>query len=151
MIVLHFGPVKRVGRGSVGRYGLHIQCPWRLEGSDGVLTGRSDLWTRMDPAAYQDDSWDYDIHPNLLDSRLNEILGRDEIGNIPVNSAWKVVAIVADKFGGIQLRFRGGRRLTVFPSGSDGEHWRLLGPGSGKKHFVVGHQGIEEDDTLVAR
>jgi hypothetical protein len=40
----HFGPIRVVEGGTVGDYALHVQCPWRIEGSQGIVTGRSDLW-----------------------------------------------------------------------------------------------------------
>jgi hypothetical protein len=42
--VLKFGPLRPAGRGTVGDLALHVQCPWRIDGSDGVVTGRGDLW-----------------------------------------------------------------------------------------------------------
>jgi hypothetical protein len=28
---------------TVGQFALHVQCPWRIEGPDGLVTGLSDL------------------------------------------------------------------------------------------------------------
>ncbi len=41
MRVLHFGEitVDDDERGSTGEIALHIQCPWRIEGPDGIVTG----------------------------------------------------------------------------------------------------------------
>jgi hypothetical protein len=46
MLVLHFGTVRPPvsGKGTVGEYALHIQCAWRFEGPEGLITGRDDLW-----------------------------------------------------------------------------------------------------------
>ena len=53
-----FGVMRTVKGGSVGDFALHIQCPWQIEGPDGIVTGRADLW---DPAlALEPDSPDFD-------------------------------------------------------------------------------------------
>jgi hypothetical protein len=46
MLVLHFGNIRAhsSGKGTVGDYALHVQCPWRL---DGPLIGSS---SRLIPA-----------------------------------------------------------------------------------------------------
>ncbi len=44
MRVLHFGRIRKIEKGTVSEYALHIQCPWRIEGPEGIVTGRSDLW-----------------------------------------------------------------------------------------------------------
>ncbi len=38
MRVFHFGKVRPAanGKGTVGEYALHIQCPWRLVGKEGL-------------------------------------------------------------------------------------------------------------------
>jgi hypothetical protein len=42
MRTFQFGTLRPVDRGSVGDFALHVQCPWRIEGPDGIVTGRSD-------------------------------------------------------------------------------------------------------------
>lgn len=42
--VFHFGGFTVSGDGSWGEYALHVPCAWRIDGPDGVLTGRADLW-----------------------------------------------------------------------------------------------------------
>src|SRR6266516_3307006 len=51
MLVLHFGPIRRhpSGTGTVADYALHVQCPWRLDGPNGTVTGRDDLWEYAGP------------------------------------------------------------------------------------------------------
>ena len=72
MRVFHFGTMRPAApsripslknrpRGSVGDYALHVQCPWRFETENEILTGRSDLWepiTQSDDFSY--DEWDYE-------------------------------------------------------------------------------------------
>lgn len=40
----HFGELRRYRGRTVGGFALHVQCAWRIEGPDGVVTGRSGLW-----------------------------------------------------------------------------------------------------------
>lgn len=44
MRTFQFGTLREVERGSVGDFALHVQCPWRIEGPAGIVTGRLDLW-----------------------------------------------------------------------------------------------------------
>ncbi len=41
-----FGKIRAVKNGTVADYALHIQCPWRIESTEGIVTGRLDLWER---------------------------------------------------------------------------------------------------------
>src|SRR4051812_5580418 len=76
MRVFQFGTLRPVDRGSVGDFALHVQCPWRIEGQDGIVTGRLDLWESVEDDAPFDESWDYDKFPNLQDARLELWLAR---------------------------------------------------------------------------
>ena len=37
MANLRFGQIRPVEKGSVAEYALHVQCPWRIESSEGIL------------------------------------------------------------------------------------------------------------------
>ena len=128
MRVFHFGAMRAVERGSVGEFALHIHCPWRVEGPDGIVTGRSDLW---EPAEESDPdrSWDYEKSPNLQDVRIDAWLSG---GASPV-----VVAVDADDFGGAAILFDHGSMIRLFPAGTRGEDWRLFAPGTDAEHFVL--------------
>jgi hypothetical protein len=150
MRVLHFGhvTVEESGNRSYGEFALHIQCPWRLEGPAGILTGRSDLWAPAEQSEDIDwDSWDYDKDPNLQDRRVGELLGGyDAKTRSFVNDPECLVVedVEADDFGGVVISLSGGYRLVIFPAGSTGEDWRLLKPHSEQEHFVVSGGMIEE-------
>jgi hypothetical protein len=139
-----FGQIRNVEpRGTVGEYGLHIQCPWRIEGPDGIVTGRSDLWNPADPDAKVDwDSWDYDKDANLQDTRIAELLGS------PMNVSNRLIveAVDADDFGGATIQLSGGYRLVIFPAGTRGEDWRIFRPKLDEPHFVVSGGRIEPDE-----
>jgi hypothetical protein len=139
MANFHFGKITYGEERSYGQFGLHLQCPWRLEHSGSVFVGASDLWE----AADQDDeidwsSWDYEENENLRDSRLQALLGgtcpatgssQNETGLLVVESA------IVDSLGDVRLSLSGGYSLVIFPDGLVGEQWRLL-PSPEGEHFV---------------
>lgn len=164
MLVLHFGTIreieggikvgKRAGeKGSVGDFSLHIQCPWRLEESDGIITGRGDLYISPVTGEYFDDVLDdntfYKQGKNLQDKKMGELLqGVDPVTGSYMNiTKFLIVETVdADNFGGATICLSGGYRLVLFPYSSVGsEDWRLLQARKNKKHFVVSssHAGFE--------
>ncbi len=114
---------------------LHIQCPWRLEGPQGIITGRSDLWDSADPddPAWMEHPDDYEKWRTLLDERLHEFHAK--AGGDP--TALYVRSITADDNGGFLMELAGGYRIFVFPAGSRGECWRYFRPHSSEPHFVV--------------
>src|SRR3954453_966577 len=93
MRTFQFGTLRPVERGSVGDFALHVQCPWRIEGPDGILTGRSDLWEPVEVNAPFDANWEYDKSPNLQDSRLKQWLTQHDLSLVVRN-------VDADEFGG---------------------------------------------------
>lgn len=136
-----FGPIRQVDGGSVGEYALHVQCPWRIEASDSILTGRSDLW---EPAAgtstVDPESWDYETDGNLQDARIGSLLGSyDPTTRSFANSGDTLVVeeVDADAYGSATLRMSGGYCLRVFPDGTAAEAWRMFRPESDEPHFVV--------------
>ena len=144
----HFGPIKRVEKGTAGDYALHIQCAWRLEDQNGIVTGRTDLWEPVENTPDIDwDKWDYDKDENLQDNRIGSILGGyDPETRSFVNNGDQLVVedFHADNYGGVVLFLSGGYRLVIFPAGSQGEDWRLLGPATEGHHFVISGGKIEE-------
>src|ERR1700753_129595 len=50
MKVFHFGTIRPhpSGRGTVGAYALHLQCPWRIVAEKTIVTGTSDRF--VEPA-----------------------------------------------------------------------------------------------------
>jgi len=66
----HFGQIRKVEEGTVGEYALHVQCPWRVEGPEGIVAGRLDLWQpAADSPGIDWETWDYDENENLQDHR----------------------------------------------------------------------------------
>jgi hypothetical protein len=130
MRAFQFGDLRPVDRGSVGEFALHVQCPWRIEGKEGIVTGRSDLWEPVEDNTPYDENWDYEKSPNLQDARVKRWLDRDA-------SSFTVTSVDADEFGGAAISLGQDFVLRLFPAGTRGEQWRLFRPTSGVPHFVV--------------
>jgi hypothetical protein len=132
--------------GRRGEFALHVQCPWRIEGPQGIVTGRSDLWEPAEPSPDWDPWEDYDKEPNLQDRRIGELLGvyaPGERSYVNEGDRFVVEHVDADEFGGALLSLSGGYRLVIFPAGCTGEDWRLFGS-SWPRHFVVSGGTIEQ-------
>ena len=65
-----FGTLRAVERGSVGDFALHVQCPWRIEGPDGIVTGRMDIWEPVEHDTPFEQNWNNEKSPNLQDTRM---------------------------------------------------------------------------------
>jgi hypothetical protein len=139
MRVLHFGAIQQVEGGTVGQYALHIQCPWRLDGPVGVITGSEDLWE----SALGDTppNWNYEDSPSLQDSRLAEVLrgyDTDTKSHVNTSGLLEVERIEASVAGDATIYLSGGYRLVLFPCGTRGEAWRIFSPEAAEGiHFVV--------------
>jgi hypothetical protein len=138
--LLHFGGISG-GTDQCGQYALHLQCPWRLETSEMILTGLYDWYIPADTDANTDDDWDAANGGSLQEAVLRELMG-DQTGlsRSIVNRTDRLVVtqVSADTFGGFSLDLTEGVRLSVFPSGSRGEQWRVFQPDTASEHFVVG-------------
>jgi len=114
---------------SVGEYALHIQCSWRIESKEAIVTGRSDLWMPAEPSLEIDfESWDYDNEESLQDKCLAELLARQEL---------LVERVEADDYGGAVVWLSSGYRAAWFPAGTCSEDWRVFRPGLDEPHFVI--------------
>jgi len=141
----HFGSIHPhpSGKGTVGDYALHVQCPWRIVDSRGIVTGRYDVFEppRDDAEIDEDDQRD----GNLQCVRIGNLLkGYDETTRSHINSTDSlfVEAVAASRYGDIDIHLSGGYRLQILPAGSKAEDWRFFemdGP-----HFVVSGGRVEE-------
>jgi len=131
----------QLGRREVGEYTLHVSCPWRLVGPDGLVVASGDLFTPADPLAdLEDFEWDAP-GASWCDVRLQAFVAA--IAAAPV----AVSAVSADELGSLRLFLGEDFVLDVFPDSSPAPHiesefWRLIQPGSGAAHFVVGSEGV---------
>ena len=147
MLWFHLGerrmrPDDQLGRREVGEFALHVSCPWRLIGPDGMVVASGDIFTLADPAAEPGD-FEWDVPgANWCDVRLQEFIVAT------AESPRAVSAVSADELGSLRIFLGEEFVLDVFPDSSHAAHvesefWRLLQPGTGAPHFVVGSEGIE--------
>jgi len=135
-------PDGQLGRSEVGEFALHVSCPWRLVGPEGMVVASGDLFTPTDPTVdLADFEWD-EPGANWCDVRLQSFI--DATAESPLT----VSAVSADELGSLRLFLGDEFVLDVFPDSSHAAHvesefWRLMQPGSGAPHFVVGSEGIE--------
>jgi hypothetical protein len=150
MRIFHFGRIRQVEKGTVGDYALHIQCPWRLEGPQGIMTGRSDLWEPAEDSPDIDwETWDYDKDENLQDKLIGEFLkGYDPQTGSVVNATGQLIVetVEGDAYGGAIIVLSGGFRLVLFPAGTCGEDWRIFQPQMLESHFVITGGRIEDQE-----
>lgn len=148
----HFGriTIEADKNRSTGEFALHIQCPWRIEGPIGIVTGDEDLW---EPVGQDEDidweKWNYEDNENLQDQQVGELLGGyDPMTKSFINKTEFLVveAINADDFGGASISLSGNYRLVLFPSSSVSENWRLFQPSSDQEHFVIAGGLVESAD-----
>lgn len=102
----HFGELRPHRNVMVGELALHVHCAWRIEGPDGVRTGRSDLWQpTLD--LWDDDlkRWDHERDGNLQDKRLAECLDAESRPSVPAARAMPC--------GGAELDLSGGWHPTL--------------------------------------
>jgi len=146
MLWLQFGerrmrPDIQLGRREVGAYTLHVSCPWRLVGPEALVVASGDLFTPADPLA---DLTDFDWEApgaSWCDVRLQAFI------TATADAPLAVSAVSADELGSLRLFLGNEFVLDIFPDSSPAAHvesefWRLLQPGSGAPHFVVGSEGI---------
>jgi hypothetical protein len=139
MRVFHFGQMREENGGTAGQYALHVQCPWRIDGPEGIVTDRSDLWEHISGKTMTDE-WEPGIEDNIQDVRIGSLFGSyDAKTHAHVNSSAGLVveSVHASDIGDLNIRLSGGYRLILFPDGSIGEAWRIFEPGKGVPHFVL--------------
>ena len=138
-ISFHFGEIRRPTTGGIsGEHILSVQCPWRIDEFEKIVTGYSDHWSRIDDR--EGAIWSPDtgwlVHQGHA---LEQFVGpyHSEFDCFIVEKRALIVAsAIAEPMAGIVLDLSGGVFLRVFPSGAWGEQWRLMLPNG--RHFVVG-------------
>jgi hypothetical protein len=150
MRCFRFGEVRETAEGASGGYTLNVQCPWRIEGPQGIVTGDSDLCEPAEDSPDIDwDAWDFEENANLQDSLIEVFQqGYDlQTGSFNDETDKLVVeAVSGDAYGGATLTFFGGCRLAIFPAGTRGENWRVFRPGSGERPFVIAGGRVETEE-----
>lgn len=125
------------GKGTVGDFALHLQCPWRFVTTAGILTGSADYYQ---PAIEGGEvNLEDNESGNLQRKNLRELFQNydAETRSLVNNSdSLAVISVDADRFGGFDLELSGGVHLQAFPDGVGGESWRLFSPGNDDSHFI---------------
>ncbi|KQV13484.1 hypothetical protein ASC97_32025 [Rhizobium sp. Root1203] len=129
MKVFHFGKVvpHHSGRGTVGAYALHVQCPWRFVDERTVVTGTSDRFIEPTDGTKVNDADPKSGNLQLI--KIASLLkGYDAETKSFVNATKQLVvrAVNTDNYGGADLSLSGGYHLQIFPDGSLGEDWRFV-------------------------
>jgi hypothetical protein len=142
MRIFHFGAITSEGSRTYGEFALHLQCPWRIEGPEALVTGSSDVFTPSDPRVSSlDPEWDYDTSGNLQDELVAKWLrttpGKAGFARSAVVPPLIVEAVSAEPFFGLKITISGGYLLSVFPDGTAGENWRFFRPGMSEEHLVI--------------
>lgn len=134
---------RRTQRGKAEEYTLHVQCPWRIEGPRGIVTGRGDLWEPssdlLKRPKFNLGKWKYD-DGNRQDEKILQLFKEHDWKTRsagPLLNSFVVTGVSGDNQGGAVIRFSGRYRLVMFPHSSRGEEWRLIPP-KPWRHFVVG-------------
>lgn len=133
-------PSSRSGNKTIGEYGLHIQCAWRITRREQIVVGSRDLYY---PAIYGDPEteippdFDWDRDANRRDKLLRTLFegGTREyiVDQVHVGPAASLHIVLSDDLC-----------LDIFPDDSlNSEYWRLFRPGVEEPHFVVGNGGVE--------
>jgi hypothetical protein len=129
MKVFHFGKIvpHPSGRGTIGSYALHVQCPWRFVDNNMVVTGTSDRFIESAEGAQVNDADPRSGNLQLI--KIASLLrGYDAETKSIVNATEDLVVlgVNTDSYGGADLSLSGGYRLQIFPDGSLGEDWRFV-------------------------
>ena len=147
----HFGELRAEAGKTFGDLVLHVTSAWRIDGPDGVVTGRSDVWRPAEPLWGEDFArWDWERDGNLQDHRISEWLGvpyvlGDAVLRDPASRPVVLTARAAP-FGGAEIDLSRGYCLTLFTDGIAGGEWRLFRSGDDAPHFVMRGGQIEDEE-----
>ena len=139
MRMFHFGQIKSCDRGSWGEFALHIQCVWRVEGPQEIVTGCGDLWEPKDEDN-EEEVWHYDTHENLQDWKLKELLeSYDSKTRSLVNLSKKLIVESVEIIfpGDLIIKLSGGYKIVTFIHHTRGEMWRFFSPGTDDDHICM--------------
>ena len=138
MLGLHFGDIRphHAGRGTVGAYTLHVQCPWRIGGPKGTITGSDDRWEYVGPGE-PPPNWSHEDGPNLQDKRLDGLFGncKERIGWVNDNDKFVVSSVRQKDQGDLKLQFLDDYSISIFPASGEREAWRFFTPDD--EHHLV--------------
>lgn len=117
---------------------IHIQCPWRVEAGDVIVTGSGDWYQPADLSTETDD-WDPANGSSLQDARLRQLFQDKELSAQPIRNQTMLLVCTGfevDAYGGVGISLSGGYVLRLFPAVSRGEHWRIFQKGDVSTHVI---------------
>jgi hypothetical protein len=147
------------GKGTIGQYALHIQCPWRFVLAQCawrtptrslMVTGSGEWWEPAErPENFDLDDWNnHRRTPSLQQKALEEFFTHyDEATKSWINVSEQLVVqqVESDDYGGIDVHLTGDCRLQIFPDGKSNEQWRLFQPGTEAPHVVFENGALRDD------
>jgi len=149
MRMFHFGQIVTTPTGLVAQYAIHIQCPWRIQTHEIIVTGSQDWYEpslEADFSEEESDSWEPGKGGSLQEDRLRRLFEcplQESRTIINKTDRFFVVGAAADSLVDCQVHLSHGLILGLYPCGSAGEAWRLIQPTRGEPHFVVEIGGIQ--------
>ncbi len=141
MCWIHFGnPVEVEIRGQkriLGKYALHLDCPWRIKNSSGTIElGSADIFA---PSSGRDagEAFNWDIQGNnLFDEKAKRLFSKDV--------QMFVDSVDLSENNDLTVIFSNGFILECFVNASSCEEcWRLFKSDSRDGDFIVTGLGIE--------
>ena len=144
MLWLQFGakcdaPTEEDSSRQLGEYVLHVQSPWRLSGTAGVIAGRSDVYDPADPELGPETFHRDQPGHAVADVQLHRWVDASRLSPPLVQS------IIVDRCGGFVLELQGEQALEVFPdscaANESREEWRLFSANDKLPHFVYTNHG----------
>jgi hypothetical protein len=139
MKMFHFGEMRRLKSRFLGEIVVHVQCPWRLQDGERLVTGSDDFYVRADDNP--DEAWEPgSVTGHLQNQLLRQMLkGYDESSGSFINATRDFVVTAANVsgLGNFEIDLSPGYKLIAFPTSARTEYWRLFSPGSSSEHLVV--------------
>lgn len=125
--------------GLLEEFALHISCPWRIEGPEGVVTGFQDFYEKG--AATTDPSWiPTGKGGSLQDEILSNVLGlpsSPQQAQGASSGALYVTSVQVSRLSDLQIDFTQHFRLITFACATIGENWRFFCPFGDEPHCVL--------------
>jgi hypothetical protein len=121
------------------RWVLHIQCPWRFEANDAIITGSSDWYEPADLEADAADDWDPAEGASLQEARLRLLLGDQDLSKRTITNNTNSLTCTEFEIqphGDLTIALTGEYALRLFPAASRGEHWRVFKKDDASAHLI---------------
>lgn len=122
-----------------GEWVLHVDCAWRLDRQDTILTG-SDDWFETETRTTPPEDWDAESGGSFQEAVLRSLLADPDTSKRIIRNRTKgflVEWVKADDCGGCAIGMSDSFTLRIFPDALARESWRIMKPGDLKSHFVI--------------